>query len=431
MTGEGVLTLSRATYGMVEAVQRRTGIAIPMLHAAASVGSVTDVKLILARGAPVDVRDNSTTPLHAAALSGHVDVCALLLDAGADIHAVDAQDRCALHYAVVYDKVPVLKLLLARGSKLSPVEKGGLTPLATAVCEGRTQSMCALLEAGESPHAMIMGTSLLYMAARCGHAHACQVLIERFGVDVSAMGKLGVTPMHGAAIGGCPDAVKLLVAHGADIHAPDSRGFPPIFHTMYAPNATAVIDVMLAHGADVNARVYDGFNLLHLAAQSGAAHLIPFLVARGCDVNAVNVQGITPLMNAVLAGATLAAAALVCAGANVNAVTPREGSTALMAAAVRCDEDMCRLLLRARADASIRNAEGLTAAECARAYSTRTARPRPAACACGCHSIFPVTCGDTPSPCVNASSHGADVSSHCAHSSGPQAHRDAAICVGS
>lgn len=51
------------------------------------------VKLLLAAGIDPNIRTNSGTPLHEAACFGKTTVVQILLDAGADLNAVDGRDK--------------------------------------------------------------------------------------------------------------------------------------------------------------------------------------------------------------------------------------------------------------------------------------------------------------------------------------------------
>ena len=59
---------------------------------------------------------NGATPLHAAAEHGHVDVVAVLLDAGAPIDDRSMSGVSPLHLASGYERLDVLSLLLEKGA---------------------------------------------------------------------------------------------------------------------------------------------------------------------------------------------------------------------------------------------------------------------------------------------------------------------------
>lgn len=102
-------------------------------------GHLEIVKLLLERGAEVNVRDTfyNATPLTWAASKGHVAIILLLLDKGAQ--GVDN----VLNAAVGRDNVELLKALLARGG----LSDQGLTAALTAATRGQKTEMVKLLEA--------------------------------------------------------------------------------------------------------------------------------------------------------------------------------------------------------------------------------------------------------------------------------------------
>ena len=59
-------------------------------------------------------------------------------------------------------------------------------------------------------------------------------------------------------------------------------------------NADAV-KALIAAGADVNATANDGFTGLHWAARHGDVNVVKVLVASGADIGATDSEGRTPL----------------------------------------------------------------------------------------------------------------------------------------
>jgi hypothetical protein len=83
--------------------------------------------LLLECGATAyDCNNSGATPLHFATTAR---MAALLLDHGADVHAVESEAGCsALHYAAQYEDAGVLELLVQRGAVASLEEYYGYTP---------------------------------------------------------------------------------------------------------------------------------------------------------------------------------------------------------------------------------------------------------------------------------------------------------------
>lgn len=87
------------------------------------------------------------TPLHLAAFEGrHAEVKALI-QAGADVAAVDEQQRTPLHYAVAGGHVAVARSLLAAGASTSAADRQGVTPEVLARHSGFHRLVQVLLAA--------------------------------------------------------------------------------------------------------------------------------------------------------------------------------------------------------------------------------------------------------------------------------------------
>jgi ankyrin repeat protein len=101
-----------------------------------------------------------------------------------------------------------------------------------------------------------------------------------------------------------------------------------------------------------------GWTALMYAASSYGDSPLREIVKAGVDVNARSKRGETALMASTVTG--MADEDLLEAGAEVNAVND-EGMTALMLLAQHGDPDGVRTLLKARADAHVKDSEGRTA----------------------------------------------------------------------
>ncbi|GAA6041380.1 hypothetical protein JCM8097_007694 [Rhodosporidiobolus ruineniae] len=138
------------------------------LHSACAHGNVGLVQYALTHGQPVNSVLNGVLPLHAAASSGSETVVRMLIEAGADVNSprlprrysnerskasglsVGTQGSTPLHFAAANGHVGIIKLLLTYGADPRIAEKHGVTPDQLAVQNGHDEA-AALLRSWAPP----------------------------------------------------------------------------------------------------------------------------------------------------------------------------------------------------------------------------------------------------------------------------------------
>ena len=108
------------------------------------------VQWLLSRGANLTVPDKQYgwTPLHAAALSGQVEISRLLLQYKADDNAQDLRGKTPLHIASKKGHVDVARLLLEHGADVNARADNRNTPLHYASKGGHRETVRLLVEHG-------------------------------------------------------------------------------------------------------------------------------------------------------------------------------------------------------------------------------------------------------------------------------------------
>jgi uncharacterized protein len=163
----------------------------------------------------------------------------------------------------------------------------------------------------------------------------------------------GRTPLHVAAYGRHHEAMRALVAAGANPNALENDRYDVVTIAAVA-NDLPTLTLALALGAsakNVTSR-YDGTALI-AAAHLGHADVVRTLIRAGAPLDHVNNLGWTALIESIVLGDgglrhTETLRALVEAGADVN-LADRTGQTPLSLARSRGYEAMVRLLLQAGA----------------------------------------------------------------------------------
>jgi ankyrin repeat protein len=136
------------------------------------------------------------------------------------------------------------------------------------------------------------------------------------------------------------DQALAAIQNGADPHAKNRDGLPVIFVAAGAGNSEAV-KALIAAGADPNASIGTSFNqdgvgysgtadgtVLGYAAAKGHGQVMYDLAKAGADLNGSGPNGTTPLMQAVEAGKFPIVKWLIDAGADPN-IRNKTGGTAL------------------------------------------------------------------------------------------------------
>jgi ankyrin repeat protein len=342
-----------------------TATGVTPLMIAAAAGNPIAVGLLIERGADPDAKEKTygQTPLIFAAAYNRPDAIAVLLEHGANVAAATKVRPSAdelmggltgLHYAVRQGNVEAVDALLDRGADVNSVSADSTTPLMLATINGRFDLAMHLLERGGDPTiATAAGATPLYRVIdvqwapksaypqppgagqqQTGYLELMKALLER-GADPNARLRkalwytryssglggtdpAGATPFWRASEVGDVDAMRLLVAHGADPSVKTLEGVSPLMvlagagHqgndaiTIPAGRMPALRYLVEELGANVNETDEiagakkkiehvntRGYTPIHNAAARGDNEMILYLVSKGARVNLVGKNGVT------------------------------------------------------------------------------------------------------------------------------------------
>ena len=190
----------------------------------------------------------------------------LILKAGANINAKDADGMTALMHAASFARDKVTKLLLKHGADVKIRDSSGKTALMYAADHEKDDVAKLLLE---------------------------------HGADVNAKDKSGNTALMFAADHQKDDVARLLLEHGADVNAKDKSGNTALMFAAGQEEQYIIIEndkvvrLLLEHGAEVDAKNESGETALMVAASNGYEKNVTLLLEHGADADLRNADGKT------------------------------------------------------------------------------------------------------------------------------------------
>jgi ankyrin repeat protein len=273
-----------------------------------------------------------------------------LLKARVEVNAPQPDGTTALHWAAYRDDAETIELLLRAGANANATTDAGVTPLSLACSsDAGAPTLRLLLASGANPNLTPeTGETPLMSCARTGNLEAVKLLIAR-GANINADEKgRRQTALMWAVAARHPEIVKALIEGGADVQARTevtSELSYTGFRYITAPPANT-------NGIIVDAK-QGGYTALLFAAQQGDADSAQLLLGAGATLNDHDAAGASTLVTAAHSGHTAVAKLLLDRGADPNAAGA--GYTALHAAVLRGDLALVQALVAkgANVDATI------------------------------------------------------------------------------
>jgi uncharacterized protein len=243
---------------------------------AARDGNLEAVRALVESGTDVDqvAGSEGSSPMVIAIANGHYTVGKYLLDHGANPRLANLDGLTALYATVNMRYAPV---------SWAP------NPRTDQEIVSSRELMQALLEAGADPNARVKR----------------KLWFSPTSHDRSWVDHRGATAFWRAAMSSDVEAMRILVAAGADPKLASDSGVTPLMvaaglgwtgnFTQNAPDSwIEAVKYCMELGADVNGVDRKGFTALHGAASRGDNEVVQFLVDRGARVDVVNKDGNSP-----------------------------------------------------------------------------------------------------------------------------------------
>lgn len=367
------------------------------------------VPLLIRGGADVNCRNGmDLTLLHQAIIKESPETAIFLLDQGADMNALTADQESPLQLAIHCRLEAVVDSLCSRGVSLSAPNNKGDCPLWSALETEQENIASVLVKHGVDTDCWSPGPdgclqTLLHRAIDENNEFAAIFLI-RSGCDLdmprqpgpdgpSELSSARESPLHLCCQWGLTKVLQTLIEHGSNVNAVDCDNKTPL-HVAIQNQHEEIISVLLKHPS-IDLKIRDksgntpfataltvrnhkaaekilermpnaaeqmdqrGRNFLHLAIMKDDLESVLFLLSIQVDVNSRvhDVNQVTPLILAASSENEMLIRNLILAGARLNEKDSTH-KTALHVAAERGRLGAVQALIQNGADYDIADGDG-------------------------------------------------------------------------
>jgi ankyrin repeat protein len=232
--------------------------------------------------------------------------------------------RSVLSFAAMHGNLDVCRLLVDRGAEVYPNPMNQYPPIMEAIWKKHQAIVDYFLT--DVPQ-LADGTQglgiMINLAGREGLADIVRKHLDRDPLSVHSRGWIGDSPLHWPAHNNFTEIVRMLIDAGADIEADEVNwigGKPLHWASEHAPDA---VRLLLAAGAEVNGRnVREGSPfyrftplIMNATQRDDCSEVTELLLAAGADLQATDGEGKTALAHAEQRKLSKIIAVLKAAGA--------------------------------------------------------------------------------------------------------------------
>ncbi len=369
----------------------------PLIAASASIDNIENLKYLLSKGVNTGAKDDSgSSAIDIAEANGNQEAMTLLSKSGLKSDPANKNILNALLVKAAMDSdTGEIRALVAKGASACAGNQYGSPILYECVREGKIEAAMALIESGAEIFKELPGdcydalveainrknTALIHkMLDKIEidkRSHTAEIYLKT-AISVNSVATLsyllskGFDPDQRFILVSenkteeCPAAVyaakylidpaavlNMLLAAGADINARDSQGMSALMHAV-KNDKTAGAEFMLKNGAAVNLKDNEGRGAADLAALNKNRAMMDLLIKHGAKYDYENAQANAEKFLMDIEGNNVKELAAVAGKKGAGAdIIFKNGKTALIMAAEKCNFKMVKLLIEKGADVNL------------------------------------------------------------------------------
>ena len=323
----------------------------PALSISSYFGFYKCAQLLLENHADTEIQESEIgTPLYHAALNGHLELCQLLLEHGANPNTLFVCHPI-LSESARAGNLEIVKVLIEHGAELNATDSEDQNALQKASMNGDKALVAYLLDRGADVyHQDCNGCTSTIHAAHLGFAGIVQLLIDS-GANLEHHASNGWTPLHSCH--SHAETTHVLLKNGAGVNSATKLGATPLFLAA-SSGVFDVVKTLLSYSPNLELTLADGASALIGGIRSGSPDVVRLLLEAGANINHQSARNRFPLQFAVERNMVDVLRVLMEYSPKLDLVDD-DGDTALHCMNSNTSIEIVRILVNAGVDVNFRN----------------------------------------------------------------------------
>ncbi|MBN8828950.1 MAG: ankyrin repeat domain-containing protein [Sphingobacteriia bacterium] len=255
-------------------------------------GNLKVIKLLLDKGADINIQDDSgNTALHIAVYENNPGIMKFLLDRGANPYISNSDSAAPIHLAIDknYQGKEFIEILCKKNFNLNIQNNCGFTPFSYALYHDKKGAMAVMVDYDINLNIQnVEGKTVLHFC-RDMPASVIDLLLD-LGGDLTIKDKYGNTPHHYIVNSYNFHAIDRFFENDSYINIQNDQGETPLnyFISNSHPSNTNILSFLLQKGADVNMPDIDGETPLFRATYLNKNKFEEILKENGAKMYEIN-----------------------------------------------------------------------------------------------------------------------------------------------